>query len=119
MHRKGTSMASDLVGLQEVAELARVTSSAVANWRRRFPDFPAPIVELKSGPVFSGEQVQAWLNKRQSGDLAAPTRYYDQLSTSRGDAPELVKAIEETVSRLADEETSAGRPGVLLGKVQS
>jgi hypothetical protein len=27
--------------------------SAVANWRKRFTDFPAPLAELKSGPVFS------------------------------------------------------------------
>jgi len=112
-------MATDLVGLQEVADMAKVTSSAVANWRRRFPDFPPAVVELKSGPVFDGQQIQGWLNKRQDGELSAATRFYDQMGASRGDAPELVGKIEETVAKLAVEVTSARRPGILLGKVQS
>ena len=112
-------MPNDLVGLQEVADLAGVTSSAVANWRRRFLDFPAPVVELKAGPVFSSQQVQGWLNRRQAGDLTAVPRFYDQLCASRSDAPDLVRAIEETVAKLADEDTSSRKPGILLGKVQS
>lgn len=112
-------MAIDLVGLQEVADMAKVTSSAVANWRRRFSDFPPAVVELKSGPVFDGQLVQAWLNKRQDGELSAATRFYDQMGASRGDAPELVAKIEETVAKLGVEVTSARRPGILLGKVQS
>lgn len=55
---------SELVGLFEVAELAGVTPSAVANWRKRARDFPAPVAELKSGPVFRLSQVRAWLRKR-------------------------------------------------------
>ena len=37
-----------LVGVFEIAEMANVSASAVANWRKRFPDFPAPLAELKS-----------------------------------------------------------------------
>ena len=55
----------DLVGLYEIAELAGVSRQAVANWRSRFPEFPSPVAELKSGPVFHREQVRKWLHKRR------------------------------------------------------
>lgn len=59
---------SELVGLYEVAEMANVRPSAVANWRNRFSDFPKPIADLKSGPVFLRAQIQAWLRKRNPGE---------------------------------------------------
>ena len=112
-------MVDDLVGLQEVAEMAQVTASAVANWRRRFPDFPRPLAELKSGPVFSRSVVQAWLDRRGASELVPATKFYDQMAAARGDGAELVAAVDDTVNRLSREDTSVRRPGVLLGKVQS
>ena len=112
-------MNDDLVGLQEIADMASVSSSAVANWRRRFTDFPAPLADLKSGPVFSRSVVLAWLARRDDSDLAASTRFYDQLAASRGDSGELVSAVDDMVSRLNREDTTRGRPGILLGRVQS
>lgn len=55
----------ELLGLFEVAELAGVTPSAVANWRKRAGDFPAPVATLKSGPVFRLSQIRAWLRTRR------------------------------------------------------
>ncbi|MGH9444351.1 MAG: helix-turn-helix transcriptional regulator [Terriglobia bacterium] len=55
---------ADLIGLYEVAELAGVSPPAVANWRRRNLNFPAPFVELKSGPVFRKAEIGAWLARR-------------------------------------------------------
>ena len=55
----------ELIGLIEVAELAGVTPSAVANWRKRARDFPAPVADLKSGPVFRLSQIRAWLRRRK------------------------------------------------------
>lgn len=55
----------DLVSLFEIAEMARVTPSAVANWRKRHSDFPAPVAELRSGPVFRVTQIRSWLRKRR------------------------------------------------------
>jgi hypothetical protein len=109
----------DLIGLHEIAASAGVTPSAVANWRKRFMDFPAPIVDLKSGPVFQGAHVRAWLDKRQGKELRTASRYYDQLAAKRGDDPELMAKVEETVNFLADESTSVRSPGMLLGKIQS
>jgi chromosome partitioning protein len=54
----------DLTGLFEIAELAGVSPSAVANWRKRSADFPRPVADLKSGPVFRKGEVRAWLKRR-------------------------------------------------------
>src|SRR5919198_240809 len=53
----------EIMGLQEIAALARVTRAAVGNWRTRFKDFPKPIAELAAGPVFRRDQVMAWLKR--------------------------------------------------------
>jgi chromosome partitioning protein len=55
----------DLLGVNEIAELAGVSRQAVANWRARFPDFPQPVVDLRAGPVFRARQVRAWLRRRK------------------------------------------------------
>jgi hypothetical protein len=54
----------DLLGIQEIADLAGVSGSAVSNWRIRAADFPTPVAVLSSGPVFNGAQIRAWLAKR-------------------------------------------------------
>ena len=55
----------DLIGLNEIAILANVKTSAVSNWRNRFKDFPLPLKELKSGPVFNKNEVLAWLKNKE------------------------------------------------------
>jgi chromosome partitioning protein len=55
----------DLIGIYEIAEFAGVTKAAVVNWRKRVKDFPKPIAELKSGPVFNSSQIRAWLKRRK------------------------------------------------------
>jgi chromosome partitioning protein len=55
----------DLMGIYEIAKMAAVTPAAVANWRSRHDDFPKPIFELKSGPVFNVNQIRKWLKKRR------------------------------------------------------
>jgi hypothetical protein len=113
-------MTETLIGVFEIAELANVSPSAVANWRKRFPDFPAPLVDLKSGPVFSENQVRLWLARRQSADSTAEVElFYDQLASKRQDPPELREKVEEVVRQLQDQATSTNRPGILLGRVQS
>jgi hypothetical protein len=92
----------------------------VANWRKRFSDFPAPLAELKSGPVFSENQVKLWLARRQAADSPAEIElFYDQLASKRQDPPELRAKVEEVVGHLQRQATSTNRPGILLGRVQS
>ena len=78
-------MAESMLGVFEIAELANVSASAVANWRKRFPDFPTPLAELKSGPVFSENQVKLWLARRQATDSSEIETFYDQLASRRAD----------------------------------
>lgn len=56
---------SELIGVKEVGELAGVTSAAVANWRNRHADFPRPVEEVGSGPLFSSDEVVQWLERRR------------------------------------------------------
>lgn len=59
---KGKRMGTDhLVGIAEIAELAKVTKQAVSNWRLRYDHFPRPIQDLQSGPVWDREQVADWV----------------------------------------------------------
>lgn len=56
---------TELLGIQEIAALAKVSRAAVSNWRARFADFPQPIAELAAGPVFRRDQVLTWLKRRK------------------------------------------------------
>jgi chromosome partitioning protein len=47
------------LGTAELAELFKVSKQTVANWRGR-EDFPAPVAELKSGPVWDQRDVLLW-----------------------------------------------------------
>ena len=60
-----TDSGIELVGINEIADMAGVSRQAVANWRVRFANFPRPVAELRSGPVFSRSQVRAWLRTRR------------------------------------------------------
>src|ERR1039457_1455599 len=113
-------MSESLIGVFEIAELANVSPPAVANWRKRFSDFPTPLAELKSGPVFSENQVKLWLARRHAADSPAEVElFYDQLASKRQDPPELRVKVEEVIEHLQKEATSTNRPGILLGRVQS
>lgn len=53
------------MGLQEIAAFASVTRPAVANWRKRFKDFPKPVTQLAAGPVFRRDQIISWLKRKR------------------------------------------------------
>lgn len=67
-----------IVGLAEIAEMFGVTKQAVANWRSRKAAFPKPVAALKSGPVWSQEEIEKWAAS-ENLPLAATT-------ASEGDA---------------------------------
>jgi chromosome partitioning protein len=63
---EGTPEAEDqLVGLFEVADMAGVGRTAVANWRTRDKRFPVPVADLRSGPVFRASQIRRYLKQRK------------------------------------------------------
>ena len=45
--------------------MAGVTKQVVSNWRRRYDDFPRPIQNLESGPVWNREAVETWVKSRR------------------------------------------------------
>lgn len=64
-----------LVGISEIAEELHTSRQAVANWRARDHTFPAPLAELRMGPVWRLGQVLRWAQGSQSGRrLSAETR---------------------------------------------
>jgi hypothetical protein len=60
-----------VVTATEIARIAGVGPAAVSNWRRRHPDFPAPIGGTASSPQFSLEAVTDWL-RSQGKKVAVP-----------------------------------------------
>lgn len=114
-------MEHELVGINEIAAMAGVTSQAVTNWRSRSADFPLPLSELASGPVFRKPQVRAWLkrNNRKLGALKDDSSYYARLKIDRNDDDDLAACIESIVDQLQDNTTTGDSPGMLLGKIQS
>lgn len=87
-----------------IARLAGVGRSAVANWRKRYPDFPKPVGGSSTSPTFDQAAVEAWL--RDTGKA-------EQLATAgRTDTgTELVAAPERSLSDLG--------AGDLLGRVMA
>lgn len=68
---------NDEVTAADIARIAGVGRAAVSNWRRRHPDFPAPVGGPTNSPTFALSDVEAWLsaNGRIAGaNNAAPTR---------------------------------------------
>ncbi len=56
------------VTISDIAEIAGVGRSAVANWRKRHPDFPIP----NASDRFDLEEVECWLIERGKIDGRAP-----------------------------------------------
>ncbi|WP_432824734.1 N-6 DNA methylase [Dactylosporangium sp. CA-092794] len=48
----------------EISRLAGVTRATVSNWRRRHPDFPAPVGGSETSPTYDLTAVQEWLAAR-------------------------------------------------------
>jgi hypothetical protein len=56
----------DIVGVAEIAEMAGVSTAAVANWRARGPGFPEPLFAKRAGRFFSRRAVLRWLKHRRN-----------------------------------------------------
>ena len=87
-----------------IARLAGVGRSAVANWRRRYPDFPKPVGGSPTSPTFDRGAVEEWLKNTGKADQLA-TAGRTETGTERIAAP------ERSVSDL--------RTGELLGRVMA
>lgn len=61
------SDSAPVVTAAQIARLAGVTRAAVANWRRRHDDFPAPAGGTAAGPLFSLAEIETWLAGQRKG----------------------------------------------------
>lgn len=52
---------TELVGLYEIAELAKVSPQLVSNWVKRSEDMPKPLVRLHCGPIWDKGEIVRWL----------------------------------------------------------
>lgn len=62
---------SPLMSMLEIAELAKVRRPVVSTWRRRYPDFPAPVVTSDNRAMFRGMEVVQWLSDKDLGNASA------------------------------------------------
>ena len=56
--------AADLVSVSEIAARAGRSVHTIQSWRRRYRDFPKPLVQLAAGPVWAWPAVGAWIASR-------------------------------------------------------
>lgn len=52
-----------LVGVWEIAKLAKVSRQAVCNWAARYNDFPKPLASLAMGNIYDEDEIRKWLIK--------------------------------------------------------
>jgi predicted DNA-binding transcriptional regulator AlpA len=57
-------MPTDLIGLNELADLLGVTKMTASRYANR-DDFPAPVLTPKRGRLWSQKQVERWSKKTQ------------------------------------------------------
>lgn len=60
----------DLAMAKDITDSYGLTRSTVPNWAARHADFPAPLVMLATGAIYSRRQVAAWLAKHPTLGVA-------------------------------------------------
>ncbi|MFJ9185227.1 N-6 DNA methylase [Streptomyces anulatus] len=76
----------------EIARFAGVTRAAVSNWRRRRPDFPAPVGGSSTSPLFSLAEVRQWLaGQREGREASEEVRLWQALRDTYGE--EMARAL--------------------------
>ncbi|MFF0370586.1 N-6 DNA methylase [Micromonospora sp. NPDC005087] len=71
----------------EIARLVGVGRAAVSNWRKRHPDFPAPVGGTTASPEFDLIQVEQWLRTQgKLPELATADRLWRHLAAA-SDSP--------------------------------
>lgn len=94
----------------EISRLAGVTRATVSNWRRRHPDFPAPVGGTEASPAYDLAAVRDWLAAR--GQLPASSPADDlrtALRTADSDQSDALRLLPLVLaaSRLPDAELAA------------
>ncbi|PRW65365.1 N-6 DNA methylase [Actinopolyspora mortivallis] len=89
-----------LVTAAEIARIADVGRAAVSNWRRRYPDFPKPVLGAGNNPVFSLAEVRNWLRKQgKLSELPPHEALWRALDAARGER-DVVELVAQVASHL-------------------
>lgn len=110
MDADSADRAGSLVTSAEIAKLANVTRAAVSNWRKRYPDFPAPASGVGRTARFALTDVEAWLSRQGKGDGPSPeVLLWQALRAQYGD--DLVRALADVAEVLATGAAGDLEPG--------
>ncbi|MFD7289517.1 class I SAM-dependent DNA methyltransferase [Streptomyces sp. NPDC059863] len=105
------SVSAPVVTAAQLARLAGVTRAAVANWRRRHEDFPAPVGGTAAGPLFSLAETEAWLaGQRKGRGVSKEVALWQALRAAYGD--DMTTALVDVGSHLTHEAADALRDGL-------
>ncbi|MDZ5443413.1 N-6 DNA methylase [Micromonospora sp. 4G57] len=78
----------------EIARLAGVGRAAVSNWRKRHPDFPAPVGGTPASPEFDLIQVEQWLRGQGKLPEVSPVdRLWRHLAPTTDTAADALAAV--------------------------
>jgi predicted DNA-binding transcriptional regulator AlpA len=69
----GGNVKAALAGLAEITEMLGVSKRSVQRYAAR-PDFPKPIAQLASGPVWEQPAIRAWAEQRLPLRTGRPAR---------------------------------------------
>jgi hypothetical protein len=101
-----------------IARLAGVSRAAVANWRRRYPEFPKPVGGSRHSPTFSRVGVEAWLKETGKGEQLA-TAGRTETGTQRvgGRSPFLDGPGDERMRRASEQTPERGIADLTSGEL--
>jgi hypothetical protein len=100
----------DLLSPSDVARVAGVGASAVSNWRKRYDDFPEPILNDGQSVAFDRIQIETWLvaHGKSVGELPLASHLWSLLERARGAAP-IQQVILATAGLIACLDVTGGR----------
>ncbi|GAA1693457.1 N-6 DNA methylase [Glycomyces endophyticus] len=84
----------ETITLTDLARLAAVGRNAVSNWRRREPDFPAPVDDSSRRPRFSLSALESWAETHgRSLHVTGADRLWFRLSSAHSTAEAALEAV--------------------------
>jgi hypothetical protein len=98
----------ETITLTDLARLAAVGRNAVSNWRRREPDFPAPVDDSARRPRFSLAELETWAETHgRSLHVTAADRLWFRLSGAHPAAEAALEAVAAAFDGRGDADLAA------------
>lgn len=98
----------ETITLTDLARLAAVGRNAVSNWRRREPDFPAPVDESARRPRFSLSALESWAEAHgRSLQVTGADRLWFRLAGAHPSAEAALEAVAAAFDGQGDDDLVA------------